>query len=573
MPNPTSEAMSARPSRMSQPMSRLGSLAGANEPTKASEALVEVLSATLHQANSGIAATTAGGRGVTLPGKIEPAHSLAHTSGAPVAVLLNPGNNGGNNGTTEPADAPRAPIGLGHAMPNTDMSRGASRQSVGAASLANGVDPSALIVHHLRQLITEEIGRADGMTEDAEPQPRQSEGTERLLSMSGPQRSGTGMTNYISARASVDSRSTMMAPSPIEKDVAMAKESAPSLAAPAGRMGPMTPSQAHLPLMQSQPHTFPNPWAKARYYMREPLAEALGTFILMIFGNGINAQVALSRLVDPTSPKGDFLSVSFGWGIGVAMGVYAAGGISGGHINPAVTISFAIFRGFPWRKVPLYILGQMVGAFVGALVIYGIYSNPLHSVDPDQTELTAAIFATYPVDYLRTSTTRISCFLNESVGSAILLLVIMALGDSNNTPPVDGMAPLALLWLVVGIGACLGWQTSYAINPARDIGPRLMLWAVGYTPEVVWTFDALYFLWAPCLATIVGGIVGCFLYDALCYTGAESPLNAELKMPSFFRRASSGAHGRSGGASAGSPNSLSSSFHQEHTHIEPETKA
>ncbi|KAE8265482.1 hypothetical protein A4X03_0g224, partial [Tilletia caries] len=185
-----------------------------------------------------------------------------------------------------------------------------------------------------------------------------------------------------------------------------------------------------------------------------------------------------------------------------------------------------------WRKVPLYILGQMVGAFLGALVIYGVYSNPLHAVDPRQTELTAAIFATYPVEYLRTSTTRISCFFNESVGSAILLLVIMALGDSNNTPPVDGMAPLALLWLVVGIGACLGWQTSYAINPARDLGPRLMLWAVGYTPDVLWNFDALYFLWGPILATIVGGLVGCFLYDAVCYTGAESPVNAEWNFPS-----------------------------------------
>ncbi|KAE8257655.1 hypothetical protein A4X13_0g2221 [Tilletia indica] len=551
MTNQTSTPMSVKPSQASamsvggatkaQHMSRHGSLAPNDEPSKASEALVEVLSATLNHAaapsfNRGINATAAAAAAApSIPGKVETSHSLAHTAGAPVAVV-----------TSESENQPRPMIGLGHAMPNTDMSRGASRQSHnGPAGSIKGlnVDPSPLIVHHLRQLISEEISRADSsLGYDS----TSTEGNHANRGLEVP-RAPSAMTNYQSARVSMDSRSTMTVSghaAPNDKDVGepalLFKESElpplPLMEVPT-RMGPMTPSQSHLPLEEKK--TFPNPWAKARYHMREPLAEALGTFILMIFGNGINAQVSLSTLINPASPKGDFLSVSFGWGIGVAMGVYVAGGVSGGHINPAVTISFAVFRGFPWRKVPLYILGQSLGAFLGALVIYGVYSNPLHTVDPNQTELTAAIFATYPVDYLRTSTTRISCFLNESVGSMILLLVIMALGDSNNTPPVDGMAPLALLWLVVGIGACLGWQTSYAINPARDLGPRLMLWAVGYTPDVLWNFDAFYFLWGPILATIVGGLVGCFLYDAVCYTGAESPLNAEWKFPGRSSNSSS----------------------------------
>lgn len=104
-------------------------------------------------------------------------------------------------------------------------------------------------------------------------------------------------------------------------------------------------------------YEFPNPWAKIRYQFREPFAEFLGCVILMTFGDGINVQALFSSVYDPSSPKGNYLSVSFGWGIAVAMAVYVCGGISG-HINPAVTISLALFRGFPWKKVPGYIFAQ-----------------------------------------------------------------------------------------------------------------------------------------------------------------------------------------------------------------------
>lgn len=104
-------------------------------------------------------------------------------------------------------------------------------------------------------------------------------------------------------------------------------------------------------------YEFPNPWAKIRYQCREPFAEFLGCVILMTFGDGINVQALFAAIVDPSSPKGDYLSVSFGWGIAVAMAVYVCGGVSG-HINPAVTLSLALFRGFPWKKVPGYIFAQ-----------------------------------------------------------------------------------------------------------------------------------------------------------------------------------------------------------------------
>ncbi|CDS82379.1 related to channel protein [Sporisorium scitamineum] len=276
-------------------------------------------------------------------------------------------------------------------------------------------------------------------------------------------------------------------------------------------------------------YEFPNKWAAIRYKLREPFAEFLGCFMLMVFGNGINCQVVVSKLYDASDPKGDYLSISFGWGVGVAMGVWVAGGISGGMINPAVTIALAIFRKFPWKKVPIYIVAQILGCLMGSLCIYGLYVNPIRVVDPLQTETTASLFTTYPAEFLRQPSTRMSAFYNEFFASTILLIVILAIGDSSNTPPPDGLAPLVLLWLIWGLGACLGWQTAYAVNPARDLGPRLMLYIVGYSPNILWTFNAWYWLWTPILATISGAIMGCIVYDTLCYTGGDSPINRKAK--------------------------------------------
>ncbi|PWN44279.1 aquaporin, partial [Ceraceosorus guamensis] len=272
--------------------------------------------------------------------------------------------------------------------------------------------------------------------------------------------------------------------------------------------------------------------------LREPFAEFLGTAVLMIFGNGINVQVTVSKLYDASDAKGDYLSISFGWGLGVLFGVTLAGGISGGHINPALTLALAVWRRFPWRKVPVYICAQMAGALVGSLMIYGLYVVPIRIVDPMQTETTAALFTTYPAEFLRTQSTRITTFYNEVFATAVLAAVVFALGDSNNTPPPEGMAPLILMWLIMAIGATLGWQSAYCVNPARDWGPRMMLSMVGY--QGLWSFNAGYFAWTPLLATVVGAQVGAFLYDALIYTGGDSPLNRpwrwnRVKWPSTSR--------------------------------------
>ena len=159
------------------------------------------------------------------------------------------------------------------------------------------------------------------------------------------------------------------------------------------------------------------------------------------------------------------------------------------------------------------------------MCIYGLYINPLRMLDPDKTQSTASLYTTFPADFITQPSRRITGFYNEVLATAVLLIVVLAIGDANNTPPVDGMAPLVLLWLVTGIGATLGWQTAYAVNPARDLGPRITMWIVGYSPRMLWVDDGLYWLVVPLLGTVVGALLGGFLYDALIYTGSESPLN------------------------------------------------
>jgi len=268
----------------------------------------------------------------------------------------------------------------------------------------------------------------------------------------------------------------------------------------------------------------PNWWWKYRQLVREPAAEFLGVMILIIFGTGVDCQVVLST--NPgvaASPKGDYLSISFGWAIGTAMGVWISAGISGGHINPAVTLVMATWRGFPWKKVPAYIFAQLMGGIVGAAIIY---ANYFHAIDiyeggrGTRTLKTASLFSTYALDYM----TNVSCFFSEFLATAVLVIVVLATTDNRNSPPPQGLLPLVLFILILGIGACLGMETAYAINPARDLGPRLLTSMVGYG-KAVYTFRSQYWLWCPIIAPFIGSQVGAVVYDAFLYNGEDSPFN------------------------------------------------
>lgn len=242
-------------------------------------------------------------------------------------------------------------------------------------------------------------------------------------------------------------------------------------------------------------------------------AEFFGTAVLVLFGTAVNLQVALSNspLVSH-SPAGSYLSVAFGWALAVMLGVFVSGGVSGGHINPAVTLALAIFRRFPWYKVPLYWLAQMAGAVFGAGLTYGNYSRAIDLFEGGPgirtIEKTGGLFFTNPLPY----TTNYLCFYNEVLMTAILMIFIVAVGDEGNTSPPKNMAPFVVFWVVLGLASTLGMQTSFALNPARDLGPRITTWLVGYGGEV-WSVRSSYWLSVATLGPIFGAIIGCFIYD------------------------------------------------------------
>ncbi|XWW97455.1 hypothetical protein V2A60_005437 [Cordyceps javanica] len=260
-------------------------------------------------------------------------------------------------------------------------------------------------------------------------------------------------------------------------------------------------------------------WTKIRSLWQDAFSEFLGTMILIIFGDGVVAQVVLSK-----GEKGNYQSISWGWGIGVMFGVYV-GGKSGGHINPAVTLANCVFRGHPWRKFPIYAIAQLLGAMAGAAIVYGNYKSAIDNFEGGPgirtvsgPNATAGVFCTYPAPFM----TLTGMFFSEFLSSSVLQFVIFALVDEDNIG-AGKMLPLALFFLIFGIGACLGWETGYAINLARDFGPRLITYFVGYGTEV---FSAGgYYFWIPIVAPFFGTLFGGFLYDLFIYTG-PSPINS-----------------------------------------------
>ncbi|KAF8892960.1 aquaporin-like protein [Infundibulicybe gibba] len=267
-----------------------------------------------------------------------------------------------------------------------------------------------------------------------------------------------------------------------------------------------------------------NWWWKYRQMIREPAAEFAGVMILIIFGAGVDCQVVLSANTGvAASQLGTYSSINFGWAVGAALGVWVSGGISGGHINPAVTLTLATWRGFPWKKVPSYIFAQLMGGLVGAALVYANYIHAFDIVEGGRnirTLKTAGIFSTYALDYM----TAVSCFFSEFLATAVMMIVVLAMSDSRNMPPPNGLAPLVVFFLILGIGMSLGMQTSYALNPARDLGPRILTSMVGYG-KAVYTFRNQYWLWCPILGPLMGAQAGAMFYDVFLFEGEESPVN------------------------------------------------
>jgi MIP family channel proteins len=238
---------------------------------------------------------------------------------------------------------------------------------------------------------------------------------------------------------------------------------------------------------------------------RECAAEFLGTLVLVTFGVAVVAQVVLSN-----KSHGEYLSINLGWGIAVTMGVFVAGGISGAHLNPAVTLAVAVCQDFPWRKVLPYWFAQVAGAFVASAVVFAVYHEALAAFAGDtRDQVTAGIWATYKQDFL----TLTGGLVDQIVGTALLIGCIFAIGDKRNLNPTPAVGAIAVGLLVLAIGMTFGFNAGYAINPARDFGPRLFTAVAGWGGDVFRWDDGWW--WVPIVGPLVGGVIGGWAYNVL----------------------------------------------------------
>jgi len=239
----------------------------------------------------------------------------------------------------------------------------------------------------------------------------------------------------------------------------------------------------------------------------ELAAEFFGTLILLLFGNGVVAMVVLfGHGVPGEVVNGGYSNINFAFGIGVTMGVYVAGKISGAHLNPAVTLTVAVFRGFSWVKVVPYMLAQTLGAFCASALVFWNYHPQFMKVDPG-LDHTAGVFTTFPAFPDLPS----AGLLDQTIGTAILLFLIFALIDNRNQPPQANLTPVLIGLIVVGIGMSFGGMHGYVINPARDFGPRLFTVVAGFKNNGL--TDGGYIFWVPIVGPLVGGLIGGAAYD------------------------------------------------------------
>ncbi|QSS99570.1 aquaporin family protein [Pontibacillus sp. ALD_SL1] len=233
--------------------------------------------------------------------------------------------------------------------------------------------------------------------------------------------------------------------------------------------------------------------------MTEFIGELIGTMILIIFGGGVVGGVVLKgSKAEGTS----WVLISFGWGLAVMLAVYAVGKVSGAHINPAVTLGFAMVGEFPWSKVPKYLSAQLVGAFIGAIVVFFHYLPHWKETEDQGAKL--AVFSTDPA--IRSP---LSNFVSEIIGTFMLVMGLLFIGANDFT---QGLNPAIVGLLITAIGMSLGGTTGYAINPARDIGPRIAHYVLPIPGKG--TSDWRY-AWVPLFGPIIGGIYGGLFYKAI----------------------------------------------------------
>ncbi len=245
----------------------------------------------------------------------------------------------------------------------------------------------------------------------------------------------------------------------------------------------------------------------------ECLAEFIGTALILIFGAGVIAALVL------TNASFGQWEISIVWGLGVSMAIYVAGGVSGAHLNPAVTIAMTLFQRFPHTKALPFIAAQLAGAFAGAALVYGLYQPLLaeyHMVQnitlgSPESLATAGIFSTYALPQLSHG----HAFLVEAFITALLMGIILAVSDDRNGAPKGALAALLIGLLIAAIGCSFGPLTGFAMNPARDFGPKLFTFLAGWGDVAMTGARANGYFWVPILGPIVGANIGAFVYTRM----------------------------------------------------------
>jgi len=261
--------------------------------------------------------------------------------------------------------------------------------------------------------------------------------------------------------------------------------------------------------MASQPISRPSVLSGT---LGELIAEFFGTMVLILFGDGCVATFALFTKLggSPTPFANEWIVIILGWGLAVMLGIYVAGAISGAHINPAVTFAMAITGRLPWSKVVLYWIAQVLGAFIAALLLYYVYQGAIANalggaaLSASNVSTVGGVFYTSPKSFVGV----FGAFGDEFIGTALLVGLILAIVDGRNQPVQANMNPLIIGLLIVAIGASFGLNTGYAINPARDFGPRLWMALAGGGTGALNSYT-----WIPIVAPLAGGAVGALIYD------------------------------------------------------------
>lgn len=272
-----------------------------------------------------------------------------------------------------------------------------------------------------------------------------------------------------------------------------------------------------------------------RQLLGELIAEAVAVFIIIAFGDSV---ACMYTLYDPSPYVNAYWGVCMSWGLAVTLAIYVTGSISGTHANPAVTLTLALFRGFSWRKVVPYWVAQVIGGFLGAIIVYVLFGSVIDHYNAVH-QLTragggaAGVFFTHP----GLAVTPMHAFVNEAILTALLLFGIFAITEQyNEMAPQANFGAVMIGFLVAILGSSMGYLEAWAMNPARDFGPRLFAYFAGWGSSALPSPDNYW--WVPVVAPMIGGVVGGAAYQWLIHPFLPARVRAQAAAQAEVREVS-----------------------------------